>query len=101
MRPIHESPGERALEEELPPSAPPVAGPGDDPAVVHDLDAGAVAVLLDEVGLDELDQGHPHVPQRAALIPVSPTRTPLNQRLCHLELETVWLMTPSRVPARA
>ena len=35
--------------------------------------------------------GQPHVPQRAALMPVSPTRTPLNQRFCHAWPETVWL----------
>ena len=39
--------------------------------------------------------------QSAALIPVSPTSTPLNQRFCHTWPETVWFITPRRVPAIA
>ena len=45
--------------------------------------------------------GQPHVPQSAALMPVSPTCVPLNQRFCHAWPETVWLSTPSAVPAIA
>src|SRR4051812_31179718 len=42
--------------------------------------------------------GTPHVPQSAALIPVSPTRVPLNQRFCHSCPDTVWLSTPFGAP---
>ena len=42
--------------------------------------------------------GQPHVPQSAALIPVSPTSMSLNQRFCQARPETVWLSTPSRDP---
>src|SRR3954454_21579012 len=42
--------------------------------------------------------GTPHVPQSAALIPVSPTSVPLNQRFCHSWPETVWLRTPNCAP---
>ena len=45
--------------------------------------------------------GQPHVPQSAALIPVSPTSVPLKRRLCHAWPETVWDRTPSAVPAIA
>ena len=34
-------------------------------------------------------------------MPVSPTSVPLNQRFWKLGPETVWLSTPSAVPARA
>ena len=50
---------------------------------------------------ETISTGQPHVPQSAALIPVSPTRTPLNQRFCQTWPETVWFMTPRRVPAIA
>src|SRR5262249_21347381 len=42
--------------------------------------------------------GQPHVPQSAALIPVSPTSVPLNQRFCHSWPDTVWLSTPCGAP---
>src|SRR5207237_2060396 len=45
--------------------------------------------------------GQPQVPQSAALMPVSPTRVPLNHRFCQSTPETVWLRTPSAVPAIA
>ena len=48
-----------------------------------------------------ISTGQPQVPQSAALIPVSPTRVPLNERLRHPVPETVWFMTPSGVPAMA
>ena len=35
------------------------------------------------------------MPQSAALIPVSPTSTSLNQRFCQFGPETVWLRTPT------
>ena len=38
------------------------------------------------------------MPQSAALIPVSPTSVPLNQRFCHSCPETVWLSTPFGAP---
>ena len=45
--------------------------------------------------------GTPHVPQSAALIPVSPTSVPLNQRFCHSWPDTVWLSTPFGAPFMA
>ena len=43
----------------------------------------------------------PKCPHSAALIPVSPTETPLNRRSCQSRAETVWERTPSGVPALA
>src|ERR671923_56245 len=45
--------------------------------------------------------GQSQVPHSAALIPVSPTRTPLKRRFRHDCPETVWFSTPSGTPARA
>src|SRR5207245_5095377 len=45
--------------------------------------------------------GQPQVPQSAALMPVSPTSTPLKRSRHHDEPLTVCASTPSRVPATA
>ena len=48
-----------------------------------------------------MSTGQPQVPHSAALMPDSPTSVPLNARLRQPVPETVWLSTPSGVPAIA
>src|SRR3954468_1442153 len=69
--------------------------------VVSPSPSRAVASRQEAASPVTISTGQPHVPHSAALMPVSPTSVPLNVTLRQPVPETVWLRTPSAVPAIA